>query len=114
MDDAAVGRVGGRDGLAAGHLQSRQESMDPRIGAGKRVVRRQDRLDVSTAEGHGICKSGRRVAKHILGSDAKASRNARGILGGKTADGQMGCGGGVDRDARLTAGHGAGHCIKDG
>ena len=79
----------GRQQLAAGRLQSRQEGMDPRIGAGKRVVRRQDRLAVSAAEGHGICKSRRRVAKHILSGDLEALDHSGGGLGGEVADGQM-------------------------
>src|SRR5207244_1460419 len=78
--DRRVGRVGGRDGLAAGRLERGAEAVDAVVAAaarGEGGIARQHGLAVAAREVHRARVAGRRVVELVQGRDREAEGAAR-------------------------------------
>src|SRR5437899_11223470 len=67
--DAAGHRIGGRDRLAAGSVQSRGKRLDAGVAGTEAVVGGQDGLAVAAGEVHRTCIAAGGVAVRVVGRD---------------------------------------------
>src|SRR5262249_3625695 len=74
------------EGLPAGRLQGRGESVDAVVGGGERVVRGEHRLPVGAGEVDRAVVAGQGVAVVVLDGHGDGLSHARGGGGGVTAD----------------------------
>src|SRR5262249_29131280 len=101
--ERAVGRVGGGDRLRARVLE---RGAGAGRAVGQRTVGRQQGGGVGAGEAGGAPVAGGRVVELVLGRHGKAEGAARGSTGWG-ADGEVGGGGGADRNGAVMCGAGA-------